>query len=45
MVETAATSIMDEFPKLRKYKPAVFFALSLIGFLIGLIMCTNVSLI
>ncbi len=43
LVETVTTSIMDQFPRTRKHKWAVILVVSIIGFLLGLTLCTNVS--
>ena len=41
LVETVTTSIMDQFPKLRKYKAAVIIGTGVVLFLLGLTMTTN----
>ena len=41
LVETVTTSIMDQFPKLRKYKAGVIIGTGVVLFLLGLTMTTN----
>ncbi len=41
MVETLTTAIMDQWPQLRNKKSLVVIATSLVGFLLGLSMCTK----
>merc|ERR1712186_116752 len=41
MTETVTTAIMDQYPNLRAHKGKVVIVASIIGFLMGLPMCTN----
>ncbi|CAG0916787.1 unnamed protein product [Notodromas monacha] len=41
MIETLVTALLDEKPKLRRYKGWVALVVSIIGFLLGLSMCTR----
>ena len=41
MTETITTAVMDQYPHLREHKGKVVTGASVIGFLMGLTMCTN----
>merc|ERR1712088_1111925 len=41
MTETITTAVMDQYPHLREHKGKVVIGASVIGFLMGLTMCTN----
>ena len=41
MTETITTAIMDQFPNLRNHKGKVVIAASVLGFILGLTMCTR----
>jgi len=41
MTETITTAIMDQFPNLREHKGKVVIVASIIGFILGLTMCTR----
>merc|ERR1711970_686673 len=41
MTETVTTAIMDQFPNLRNHKGKVVIAASILGFILGLTMCTR----
>ena len=43
LVETVTTSIFDQWPQTRKRKWQVILVVSIIGFVLGLTMCTSVS--
>ncbi len=44
LVETVTTAFMDQFPSLRKHKTILMISTGIVGFLLGLIMCTEVSM-
>ena len=41
MTETVTTAVMDQYPHLRVHKGKVVIGASVVGFLLGLTMCTN----
>ncbi len=44
MLETVLTSILDQFKHLRPHKTRVILAMSVCFFILGLPLCTNVSI-
>ena len=41
MTETITTAIMDQYPNLRNHKGKVVIAASVLGFILGLTLCTR----